>query len=306
MSDNNAPAATENTQSQDAGGADDSGPVVDFGELLAQHQSQTGKTVDALRAELEQSRGVLGRVQKAFTGETDKKLTAHEQRRQQLDQFQAYLADKGKDLPLTSKIGQEFADFARSTVERNEQLESELAEIKAAIKKQQNPAFQGLERAAFNMEGMVEDALSSMYGGTDDSKKIRSAQFNAVTARINDEIKDLMKNDPEALLKIQRNPKIQRQMVNHFMAEMLPPKVRTMLDDQRIQNEPMSTTDLYTAFAEAKEQWQEAQASGNERAEAEYSSLMTSIRQDLLAAQQGGRRTNPDRPSLNQLFGRRA
>ncbi len=252
-------------------------------------------------------------MQKAFSGEQEEKLSPYQQRQREFDDLTAYLDQEarnnekqgGQGLPITTKIGKQLAAYGKEAEARAEQLAGELAEIKAQLKRQQNPAFQGLERAAFIMEGMVDDALGSMYGEEAGSKPIRAAQFNAVTARINEEIKDLMKNDPEALLKVQRNPKIMRNMVNHFMAEMLPPKVRQMMDQERIQNEVMPVQQLYQAFAEARDQWQEAQASGDSKAEAHFSNLMTSVRHDILAAQQGARRGGtPDKPSLNQLFGR--
>ncbi len=305
MSDNAAPVTS--SESTEGGGDGAAAPVVDYGEILAQHQSElarTGKTVETLRAELDKSHGVIGRVQKAFSGEEEKKLTPSQARMRELDALTAYLDEEsGGRYPMTEKVGKQLAAFGKEAEARADKLEHELSQLKEAMKRQQNPAFQGLERAAFIMEGMVDEGLESLYGADAGSKSIRSAQFNAVTARINDEIKDLMKNDPEALLKVQRNPKIMRKMVNHFMAEMLPPKVRGMLDDERIQNEVMSVQDLYQAFAQARDGWQEAQAKGDERAEAHFSGLMTDLRHDILGHQYGGRRGGtPERPSLNQLF----
>ncbi len=313
MSDNTAPQGGDTGAPADAGS--DGGQVQDYGEILAQHQSElarTGKTVESLRAELNQSHGVLSRVQKAFAGDEGEKLTPYQQRMREFDELSQYLDQEtlenqkrgGAGLPITAKIGKQLASYGKQAEERAERLERELAEIKETIKRQQNPAFAGLERAAFIMEGMVEDGLQHLYGADQNSKQIRAAQFNAVTARINEEIKDLMKNDPEALLKVQRNPKIMRNMVNHFMAEMLPPKVRSMMDDERIKNEEFSPQQLYQAFAEAREQWEAAQSKGDKRAESHYSNLMTSIRQDILAAQQSSRRGGTvEKPSLNRLFG---
>lgn len=304
MSDNTAPAAgAEST------GAESAEPVVDYGEILARHQSElarTGKTVETLRSELDKSHSVLGRVQKAFSGEPEKQLTAAERRNAELDELTAYLdQESGGRYPMTEKVGKQLASYAKQAEAERAALSAEVDKLKEQMKRQQNPAFQGLERAAFIMEGMVDEGLEQLYGADQGSKQIRGAQFNAVTARINEEIKDLMKNDPEALLKVQRNPKVMRKMVNHFMAEMLPPKVRGMLDDERIKNEVMSSRDLYQAFAQAREQWEEAQSKGDDRAEAHYSGLMTSIRQDILGEQQGSRRGGTqEKPSLNQLFGR--
>lgn len=310
MSENAAAAQTAPDTSNANPQNQDDGQVVDYSEILARHQSElarTGKTVESLKAELDKSHGVIGRVQKAFSGEEEKPLSPYQQRMQEYDDLGQYMSENGtaEKYPLTDKLGKHLINMGKQAEARAEKLEQELAEMKAQLKRQQNPAWQGLERAGHIMEGMVEDGLEQMYGKDPSARGIRAAQFNAVTARINEEIKDLMQNDPEALLKVQRNPKIMRNMVNQFMAEMLPPKVRTMLDEERIKNEPMTSRDLYQAFSEAREQWEEAQKAGDERAEQEYSNLMTSIRHDILAAQQESRRGgNPERPSLNQLFRR--
>ncbi len=271
----------------------DSTDAIDFGDILDQHRSEVGKTVEGLRGELHKSHGTLERVRKAFAGDDEgEKLTPYQKRMAAYKDLGQHIEREalenqkkgGQGLPLTTRLGKELADLGIQSEQRAEKLEAELAEIKAALKRQQNPAFQGLERAAFIMEGMIDDGLEALYGSDAQSKAIRSAQFNAVTARVNEEIKDLMKNDPDALLKVQRNPKIMRKMVNHFMAEMLPPKVRTMLDDQRIQNEPISQQELYQAFGEARQQLAEAESKGDERAMTHYSNLMTDIRRDILGA----------------------
>ncbi len=315
MSDNNAAAdqTTADTSTQ-AEGAQDNAPVVDYGEILAKHQhelAQTGQTVKQLRDELNKSHGVLGRVQKAFAGDEGEKLTAYQQRMREFDDLSSYLDQEalesqkrgGQGLPITTKIGKQLAEYGKAAEARAEKLEQELADIKEFIKRQENPAIQGLERAAHIMEGMVDDGLQALYGTDGNSKQIRAAQFNAVTARINDEIKDLMKNEPETLLKIQRNPKIMRRMVNHFMAEMLPPKVRTMMDEERIKSEPISPQDLWQAFGEARGKLEDARKRGSEREAQHFSGLMDEIRRDILSNQIAGRRGGtPEKPSLNQLF----
>jgi hypothetical protein len=315
MSDNAAATQTQQpSDTQQSGQGQERAPVVDYSELLAAQQAElarTGKTVEQLRSDLGESRSAIDRVKRAFVGEEDQqKVSPYQRRIKEFDDLGSYLDQEslenqkngGAGMPITTKIGKQLVNYAKESESRAEKLEQELAEIKQALKRQQNPAFQGLERAAFVMEGMVDDALQALYGAEPGSKGIRSAQFDAVTARINDEIKDLMKNDPDALLKVQRNPKVMRRMVNHFMAEMLPPKVRTMMDEERIKATPMDARDLFQAFSEAREGLEDARGKGDQRAVAHYDNLMTSIRQDILANQLAGRKGDVNKPTLNQLF----
>lgn len=296
-----APAAPE-SQSHDGQS------VVDYGEILARHQGELART----RSDLDRSNEVLTRVQKAFSGD-QKELPAHEQRMRDFDDLGSYLDQEaledqkkgGRGLPITTKIGKQLVTFGKEAEARAAKLERELEDLKAQVKRQQNPAFQGLERAGFIMEGMLDEGLKHLYGADPAAKQVRASQFEAVSRLIHEEMVDLAKNDPDGLLQVQRNPKIQRRMVNHFMAQVLPPKVREMMDNDRLKNEPTTSRDLMQSFAEARQEWQAAQAEGDERKEAYYSSLMDELRPQILMSQQDGQRTrNPDKPSLNQLFGR--
>lgn len=313
MSDTAAPQGDAAPAASETG---NTGPgAVDYSEILARHQGElarTGKTVESLKSELDDSRSVLSRVQKAFVGEEDK-VSPHQRRMRDFEDLGAYLDKEaledqkngGRGLPITTKIGKQLVAYGREAEERAEKLEKELADIKKALDRRENPNFQGLERAGQIMEGMLEDGLNQLYGADPETKGIRGAQMNAVSRRINEEIQDLMKNDPDGLRRVQRDPKVMRRMVNHFMAEMLPPKVRSMLDNQRIQNEPFDSRDLYQSFAEARQEWEEAQSAGDERKTAYYDTLMTELRQKILSSQQEGRRGGTaEKPSLNQLFGR--
>lgn len=305
---------SQTTDSSGSSGQESNSPVVDYSQILQQHRDEIVRTKDqasALERELKDTRSTVDKVRKAFSNEQEEKLTPAQQRMQRFQELQNYLQEEalankaagGGGFPVTTKIGLELAEFGRQAVEENQNLRQELDELKQKVDRQQNPAWQGLERMAQAGEGMIQDALEQMYGTGKDTESIRAAQFNAVTARINEEIKDLLKNEPQTLAKIQRDPKKIRSMVNHFMAEMLPPKVRQMMDEQRIQNEEIPVTDLYQALQEAKEGMEEAQKAGDEKAEAHYSGLFTQIRRDILGHQLGSRRGGtPDKPTLNRLM----
>lgn len=296
--------ATESTeftapQTQDQGGAP--GPVVDYSELLSQVEN-TGKTVETLRADLARERTTNERVRRAFTGEDEKKKTPSQQRIEAYRDFQKSLEEETQGrYPVTEKLGRKLSEIGAESEERFAKQEEEIERLKEELKRSRNPAYQGLERAAFIMEGMVDDALVSLYGSEPNSKGIRSAQFNAVTSRINEEIRDLLKNDPDALLQVQRNPKVMRNMVNHFMAEMLPPKVRERMEEDRIKSEPMDASELYQAFAEARDNMNEAEQNGDEKAAAHYSNMMTEIRRDILGHQYQSRREGKP-TSINKLM----
>lgn len=287
--------------------------VNSMAEILRQTQAELRQS----RAEQQELKGTLGksseqidRIRKAFVGDQEKKMTPGEQRLAQLSEFEAYLEQEaeqnrrvgGAGLPVTAKVGKQLAEFARATENENAELRRRLDEIEGKTKRQESPAWQALQTGGRVMEGMLSDALDSLYPGAE-YDQTKQAQFNAVTGRIHAEIQDLAKNEPHNLDKLLRNPKYMRNMVNQFMAEALPPKVREMLDEQAIMNEKDTPQSLWASFAEAREQWEKAEKSGDARAAQHWSGIMTQVRQDMLAQQVAGRKGGDvDKPSIAKLM----
>lgn len=296
-------------------GGDGGGESIDYGEILARQEqqiSQQGQLVTSLRGELGKRDDEWKRIKRAFTGEQEEKLTPTQIRRQKFQALTQELEDSAKEslrlgrngMPHTVKIGKELAQYAIDADERNEQLAKEVRELKERLDRQQTPEFAALERTAFLMEGMVEEALTALYGEGKDSAQIRSAQYDSVTRLINEELKDLIKNDREALRKVQRNPKVMRNMVNHFMKQILPPKVRELLETQALENEPDSPQGLLSSLSEAREKYEEALAKGDSKQADYWSNIMTRVRQDFLSAQYGGAKSGAggERRSINNLI----
>lgn len=291
--------------------------AVDYGQILQQHETaanehataiaEQGKTVDQLRRQLGESQQVIGRVRQAFTGEQDRQPAPHERaiskHQEILDYYlqQGIEAERqGKPMPLTISNGVQLAQFAIEQTTLNNELKQELAAVKQAIARQENPDYQLTDRAAAAMEGMLEEGLAQVYGTDPAYDRTRQSQFTAVANRITEEIKDLMKNEPATWNQIRRQPTAMRRMVNHFVHEMLPPRAREIMEQQRIQATPQPVEELYQAFHEAREQMMSAK---NAETQQQFSDLMTTIRQQIFATQGEARRAPQGRPSLQQLFG---
>lgn len=306
-----APASTEiapvTTENQ---------PSIDYGEILARQEnalSQQGQLITSLRGELGKRDQTWNKVREAFTGETDKKLTPAQERQQRMRGLVAKVQNDAQEslraglsgMPHTVKITEELAQYVADADERADRLESQLAKAIERLDRQQNPAFAAMERAGFIMEGMVDESLIALYGEGPDTERVRGAQYDAITALINAELKELIASkkpeDKTALLKIQRNPKVMRSMVNHFAAQVIPPKVRAAMDQERIENEPDTAEGLISALAEAKEEYEKALENDDHKRAQYYSNLVTKIRQDFLAFQQYGKKSQGGGKSINSL-----
>lgn len=291
--------------------AENAGPAIDYAEILAQHQQEfakQGKTVSALTQKLSANEAQLQRVRKAFVGDEEEAPSEYQTRVGEHNKLMDYFLQQGLDaeragkpMPLTVTLGTKLAQLGIQAEERAEKLERELAEIKQTLGRHSNPAFRQSEQAAAIMDGMVQEAVSQVYGDDPTLEVTRNVQYDAVCKRIDAEIRDLVKNEPQTWAKVRSNPQAMRRMVNHFMGELIPPAVRQQMEHQRIMDTPQTAQELWTAFNEARLGLESAET---DRERAHYSKLMDEIRPDILALQ-GAARRDPQRPSLNRLLANR-
>ncbi len=297
-----ASGSSENSSGSDEGGA------VDYGEILQSHEQafkQQSKTVDQLRRSLDQSTETMGRVKRAFAGDDppeqnplEAAIKGHEELMDYFLQQGLEAERQGRAIPLTVTLGTKLAQQGIEAEKRYAKLEAKFEKLNRSVQRQEDPNFQLTDRAAAAMEGMLQDGLSQVYGGDPSSERTRNAQFAAVAGRITEEIQDLQKNDPGTWDKIRRNPAAMRKMVNYFVQDQLPPRVREMLENQRVQDTVMTTRELHSAFAQANDARLNTE---NEREAEQYSNIMDSIRQEIIARQYGKGRRN-ENPSLNELL----
>lgn len=308
---NDAPNNTENNLP-----ATQSESTIDYGEILARQENalaQQGQLITSLRGELGKRDQTWNKVKEALTGEPQQRLTPAQERQQRMRGLVAKVKEDAQEslraglsgMPHTVKVTEELAEYVSAADERADRLEAELRKAIERLDRQQNPAFAAMERAGFIMEGMVDESLVALYGDGPETEKVRGAQYDAITALINQEIKDLIASkkpeDKAALLKIQRNPKVMRSMVNHFAAQVIPPKVRAAMDQERLENEPDTAEGLISALAEAKQEYEKASEAGDAKRADFYSNLITKIRRDFLAFQQYGKKNQSGGQSINSL-----
>jgi uncharacterized coiled-coil protein SlyX len=316
----NAPAPQSQAASAAAlGGGGEQ--VQDWGAALAAQEAalnqngnliaQQGSIITALREELNRNNQQMTRVQKAFSGEPDKKLSKVEERGQRLSGLTTMLRrDREESLrqglngmPHTVRIGEELAAYAAEADAEKEALAAQVRALTERLDRQQNPMFAGLERAAFYMEGMVDEAIEQLYGKGADTKNIRAAQYDAITKMLNDEIRDIIKSeDRAALLKIQRSPDVMRRMVNHFVKQVVPPKVREMIEAEELAAQPDDPSELLQVLNEAKQKYNAALVADDNRQADFWSNQIDEIRQKFLAAQYGGKKQG-GKPSINAMVG---
>ena len=275
------------------GGNDYGTQIEEFGSVLSRQQAElnrSGETIKTLRGELDKNSSITEKLRKVFVGD-DEAPDPYKQRSASFEALAAELDREaledqkrgGKGLPLTTKIGKELSEFARATLTQNQKLEQDIKELKNKVDVQSNPAVQNMQRITMVADNMTDEALEVMYPG-EDSAQVRQFMGDSVRTMINKEIRQMVKNNEMDDIKKLNNPKAVRGMVNHFMAQILPPKAREILENERIQNEPANPKDLMIAFREASTNLENAET---DKERNHWDKIVTSLRQDFLAETMG-------------------
>lgn len=273
-------------------GANDQVPnenLPNYDDIIAEQVNElTGqkKIIENLKSELDGTKNVLGRMRDIFAPPEKKtKEVAKIDEMAELDRLldEAALEDQkrgGKGLPLTTKIGKNLSDFARTAIEKNTHLERELLDLKRRVETESSPAYRDFQKVLGGAETFVEDALEELYPGTE-HKDVKGYQAQAIMDLVRKEIKEMVdKNETDNIKKL-KNPKVVRNMVNHMMAQILPPKVRTMMDNERIANTPETEESLLTSLKEVQEKFKKAES---KREQEQYGRIAKEIRGKYFAA----------------------
>lgn len=287
----------------------------DFSEVLEAHKAQISEqsnTIKDLSERFGKTNQTLERFTKAMRGdeeapknEYEKNLRDHAQTKSEI---QAIMEKMGKgSVPITEKLSSELSALIERSEKRAENWEKKYAELAEKVERHDNPDFELSKRAMTTIEGMLKDSIGQLYPG-DAEARVRGTQWNATVNAIDQDIREIMeedrKNKTNVWDDVRRSPTKMRNLVNHHMHQNLPPKVREMLAQQKIDSEPMSQQENWEAFREAKNNWEAAIRDGDTKAEHFWSGLMDEARQDIHGGQRSdmkaGRRT-----SLNSLIGQK-
>jgi len=192
-----------------------------------------------------ESQETLDRLKKVLVGdESEAEATPWYEDMQDYYLKQAMEAEKeGQGIPLTANLAVKLAEVAR----QNEALTKQLEDL---TKKQQvmaDPMVQLDNQTYMNIDTTIENQLGKIYG------EVPAFQFDAITKELSSTINQIKKDHPQAWDEIRRSPTKQQQLANHFVMKNVPPKAREMMQNEKIQNTPMTQQELLQAFDESKE-----------------------------------------------------
>ncbi len=247
-----------------------SGGTADVSDLLADYEERFEEQGGLLQQTQQQLRDVQGqhgettevlqRLKEALNGpQQGRQATPDDAELEQLNaKIDHYLqvaiaAERaGKPMPVTI---QGHVDALTTAVAHRRELmaiKAENASTKQQLARLTNPAFQVDQQAFASMDGMLMGAMQTFFGDDPEMSSVRDAQFKSVAGLISSEINRLKAEEPDIWERVRRNPADQRKLVNHFAQKAIPPAARNLMQQQQIQNTPITYNDL-------KQAWQESQ-----------------------------------------------
>ncbi len=255
-----APASGQGAPAPGGSGGHDGGGAGDFDytEFMREAKESRRETrevkssFDKKSKEFDQTRETLERVKKAFAPEESEKprdpvADLEEQMDFYLEQAMEARA-RGKADPTSA--------LALKMLQQQIESTKAIAELRAELAKSKGAEGSGPDQIADThaygvMENHIGDQLDSLYG---QDKRGKSAAYQAVCTMLNADLQELKQKAPQKWAELRRNPSKLAQVVQAAIKQIVPPRAMQILDNERIQNTPISEGELWAAFRELKEQ----------------------------------------------------
>lgn len=197
----------------------------------------------------------------------------------------------GRPIPLTAQTAITlYEDKIRHYKESKEHKEL-IKKLQTQVDGLADPEAEVDRQAAAHINSTVAQYLERLYGNSADTITTRSAQYDAITRQIRVEAQKLAKEFPEQWEMLRRDRVRQENLVKFVVEKNQPPKVRQILEQEKLQNSPITTEDLWTNLRRAREL---KDPKDRDRA-------VSAIRQEILSRSFGGEKKQGGR-GVNQLY----
>lgn len=232
-----------------------------------------------------QTKATLDKIRKVFAPDADtprdpvkEKISEYEA---QLDHYleKALEAEKaGQPIPLTTNLAVNYFQDKIASEKSNADLQRTIQALQSKIDNLSNPQQAQNNQAYSNMDSHLITTLDTLFGDPGKVTPQKQAQFQAISTQVGQAIKRLQKEAPAQWDQIRRNPDLQKQVIDNYVRQNLPPAVTRMMEQEKLSKQTMNQGELWEAFREAKDI-----ADPEERAE-----IRTKIRQQILQGMRPG------------------
>lgn len=250
--------------------ASQGGESVNYAEILENTQRElhearqqaevTQSELASVKGQASKATTAIDKIRESLTGESAPKVDPVDARieslKGQMDQYleAAVQAEKaGRPIPLTVNSAINSLNFQIEALNEKREMQKVISELQGKVNQLGNPANSIDMQAYSNMDTHIISSLNTIFGQDASMSQIKGSQFEAISRQITREIGDLKKNDPDTWDQIRRDRTMQVKLVNHFVKQNIPPKARQLMEEDTIRKTPMETSELVSAFREAKE-----------------------------------------------------
>lgn len=158
---------------------------------------------------------------------------------------------KGINIPHTAKARLDSIKNAIDHLSYKAATDKRIAQLEAKLTREVDPNVEADKDAFRSMNNHLTQQVEALYGEADEDV------IKAASDKINKEISRLKSADPSTWVKIVRSDGLKKQMVSHFLKKVIPPRAMHMLEQEKIQNTPLTREDIDAARKEAWEKYRE-------------------------------------------------
>ncbi len=249
--------------------------------------------MEGVKKRADESGSVVDRLREALNPEQARELDPTLEWQAQIDAHMraALEAEKaGRPMPITANLALTLYQDKIANYNAQKEQAKTIKELNERLSALNDPQRE-IDRAAFSkMDATIVDYVERLYGTAPETLPQRRAQYNGIVDQVRLEVEKLQKGPHWDA--VRRSPDKQAKLVEWVVEMNQPPKVRQILEQQRIKETPISDGELWAAFKEAKT-LQDPKA--REKA-------TTQIRQDIIARMVGSRKGG-GRQSVGKLYG---
>ncbi len=258
----------------------------------AREARQEAKTLrssfDKHGQEFKQTKETLDRVRQAFVPEEKGAPDPVSELQEQMDYYleQAMEAKaRGQSMPLTTNLALRFFQSQIENHQTQQKLMQEIERLKGGVDKANDPEKSVNDHAYAAMEGHIQNALDSLYGAGADQIGIKRNVYQGVVNMLQGDLKELQQKAPHLWDQVRRNPAKLQSIVQQAIQRIVPPRAMEMIQQEQLQNTPMTEGELWAAWRQVDQRTDLSQQARRE--------LKESIRIDLIKAKYGSKSRRP-------------
>lgn len=251
-----APSASPSTGGGDASQGFDVSEAIQEARRARAEGHQLKSAFDKQSSELKSTRETVDKIRDVFAPKQEAAPDPVADLEEQMDYYleQAMEAkSRGQPIPLTTNLALRFFQSQIENHKTQQALQAEIQRLKGGVDHATDPETPVNNMAYAHMENFLQQSLDSMYGVDEHSTGVKRNVYQGVVNMLQADLKELQKKAPHVWDQVRRNPQQLQQIVQKAVARLVPPKARSIIEQEQLQNTPMKEGELWAAFREAGE-----------------------------------------------------